>query len=147
MQWVDPEYATASPADAVASTLACRGYMWSNQHPAPFKFRPWRAPTPQVVARAAALNAAELLERLAAGRRELDPAALCAVQVLPYLRLITAAAPWHSSRLCLPMRWRRWWAGSVLEEHGSAAPPHEAPPSPRGGLLNMVGRDEDPIED
>lgn len=117
-QWIDPEHSTASPADAAAGTLACRGYMLANQHPAPRKWQPIRAPQVSSVAGAAAKNRAELAERTVSGRCEIEPAVMCAVQVIPYARLMAAAVVGHPSSAWLPVKWFRWWAGNVVEEQG-----------------------------
>eukprot|EP00892_Ulva_mutabilis_P009836 jgi/Ulvmu1/7224/UM035_0010.1 len=116
-QWVDPEHLTASPADAAASALACRGYMWANQHPTARKWQPIRAPKMALVARAAANNRAELAER-SASRKEIEPAVMVAIQVIPYARLMVTAIHSHPARVWLPVTWHRWWAGAVIQEPG-----------------------------
>lgn len=117
-QWVDPEFETRSPADAAASALACRGYMWANQHPSQSRWQPLRAPVVTVAARAAARNRAELAECAALGRGDLEPAAQSAVQVVPYARVLTASVPQHPVRALLPVRWQKLWQGAVVEEAG-----------------------------
>jgi hypothetical protein len=139
MQWVDPEHATASAADAVAGTVACRGYMWANQHPAP---RVWRAlvgPKLGAVGVAAVHNHAELAERAATLRMEMESAQLLAVQVVPYARLMAGACPGHPAGHWLPIRWKRWWKDSATEVHGGGL----ALPS-RPEVREYL---EDPIED
>lgn len=143
-QWVDPEHATASPADAAAGTLACRGYMWANQHPAPRKWQPMHAPQISTVTRATANNRAELAERTCNGRCEIESAVLCAIQVVPYARLMAAAVPGHPSTVWLPMKWRRWWAGAVIEETGGGV--HGPVATGGTGSYDDI-MEEDPIED
>jgi hypothetical protein len=116
--WIDPEFETRSAAEAAASTLACRGYMWSNQHPSASAWRPLRAPMALAADRAAAQNRAELAECAARGRHELDPALQIGIQVVPYARLLVAMLPQHNARMLLPVRWQKLWQGSILEEPG-----------------------------
>jgi hypothetical protein len=118
-QWIDPDFATSSPADAAAGAVACRGYMWANQHPAPSAWRPLRAPLANMVARATAQNRAELAEQAANGQlRPLEAPTLFAIQVVPFARLMCGMWPGHPARMVLPLRWRRVWQGAVHEESG-----------------------------
>lgn len=117
-QWIDPDFATKSAADAAASCSACRGYMWANQHPAPTKFRPLRAPLAPVVARATAHNRAELVERVTQGLGELQPAGVVSVQTVPYAKVVAQQFPAHAVRAILPMCWRKLWKGKIEEEYG-----------------------------
>lgn len=116
--WIDPDFSTKSAADAAASCLACRGYMWANQHPAPSKFRPLRAPIASVAARGAAQNRAELTERAASARDAIEPAAQLSVQLVPYARVLVAQYPHHHVRQMLPMQWQKLWQGRLVAEHG-----------------------------
>lgn len=143
-QWVDPEHLTASPADAAAGALACRGYMWANQHPAARKWQPICAPKMPQVARAAAHNRAELAERSAFGRAEMEPAVMCAVQVIPYARLMAAAIHGHPASQWLPVTWHRWWGGTAVQERGGGIEVSLSGVSCRTGDNNDI---EDPIED
>lgn len=142
-QWIDPEHLTSSPADAAAGTLACRGYMWANEHPAPRKWQPIRAPQMALVERATAGNRAELTERTAIGRLEIDAAVMCAVQVIPYARLMAASVPGHPSSAWLPLKWQRWWAGTVLEECGGGIRSSQLPAEENQNAMTEI---EDPIE-
>ena len=143
-QWVDPEHATACPADAVAGTVACRGYMWANQHPAVRRWHALGRPKNGAVGRAVVQNHAELAERAAVGRLEMEPAQVFAVQVAPYSRLMASMCPGHPASRWLPIKWQKWWNNSVVEEYGGGVefPPPDAPP---GAVAEQPV--EDPIED
>lgn len=142
-QWVDPEHATTCPADAVASTVACRGYMWANQHPAPRKWHALGRPKNGEVGRAVVQNHAELAERATLGRSEMEPAQVFAVQVVPYGRLMATMLPGHPAARWLPMKWKKWWNNSVVEEYGGGVEYAPASAQP-GGAAEII---EDPIED
>jgi hypothetical protein len=135
---------SATPADAAASAVACRGYMWANQHPAPSKWRPLRAPLSSVVARATACNRAELTARVTKARAEIEPAAQSSVQILPYARVLVAHMPGHPVQVLLPMRWQKLWHGTVQEEYGGGV---EAPQPQTSVEAATVAAPEDEIED
>jgi len=97
-----------------------------------------------LVARAAAYNRAELAERSAFGRREIEPAVMSAVQVIPYARLMASPAHDHPARKWLPVTWRRWWAGSVVEDGGGGVNMWMDTCSMQSDKVNDT--DDDPIE-
>ena len=101
--------------------------MWSNQHPAPSKWRPLRAPAPSVITRASARNRFELTQSVTAAREAIEPAAQAAVQLLPFARILTAAVPGHAGKLLLPVRWQRVWQGKLLEEDGGGSKAAQEP--------------------
>ena len=142
---MDPEFETRSPADAAASALACRGYMWANQHPSQSRWQPLRAPVVTAAARAAARNRAELAECAAMGRGDLEPASQNAVQVVPYARVLTANVPHHPARALLPVRWQKLWQGTVVEEGGGGTGRCSAPDMGNGASAAVDATDE--IED
>ena len=98
------------------------------------------------VAGAAAKNRVELSERTASGRCEIEPAVMCAVQVIPYARLMAAAVSGHPSSAWLPVKWFRWWAGSVVEERGGGVA-LAVELVLKGQQSDGCTEDPDPIED
>lgn len=58
--WSDDAPAAASIASAVAASVAVRGYMYANAHPAPHSFNPIRAPAANAIEAAANANRAQL---------------------------------------------------------------------------------------
>lgn len=143
-QWVDPEHATTCPADAVAGAVACRGYMWANQHPAARRWHALGRPKNGAVGRAVVQNHAELAERAAVGRLEMEPAQVFAVQVAPYSRLMASMCPGHTATCWLPIKWKKWWNNEVVEEYGGGVEFPQPGAAPGAVVEQFV---EDPIED
>lgn len=58
--WSDDAPAAANIASAVAASVAVRGYMYANNHPAPHTFNPIRAPAANAIEAAANANRTQL---------------------------------------------------------------------------------------
>jgi hypothetical protein len=89
-------------------------------------------------------NYAELAERAALGRCELEPANIFAVQVVPYSRIMATMAPGHPATRWLPIKWKKWWKNRVVDEFGGGTEYTAQPEVPTAPVQQML---EDPIED
>lgn len=118
--------------------------MWANQHPAPRKWHALGRPKNGAICRAVVQNHAELAERAALGRSEMEPAQVFAVQVVPYSRIMASCLPGHYAACCLPIKWKKWWNNAVVEEYGGGTVNAQSGAVPVRVEEQIV---EDPIED
>ncbi len=135
--WLEDSPAAGNLSSAIAASVAVRGLMYGNKHPAANRFNPIRAPASSAIDQAAAANRLQLHAakcRLAAacgGGAESATAAAGAVSalfsggsatqvvssVMPWLRSLAQSSPRHSVWLVplLPGSWSYYWNGSVTE--------------------------------
>ena len=123
-------------AAAAAASVAARGALFANAHPAPRAFQPVRAPTASLPARAAAENAEQLAlaaRRAAALAIARGAGGACglmaggpgevAARVLPFLEFLKASPAHAWLAAALPARKTRVWQGALhrADEPGAAA--------------------------
>ncbi|GLC50834.1 hypothetical protein PLESTB_000437100 [Pleodorina starrii] len=154
--WLEDSPAAANLSSAIAASVAARGLMYGNTHPAPHRFNPIRAPASSAIDQAAAANrlqlraaACRLAEAGGGGGRGAAvgggggggaPALLSCSggsasqlvsSVMPWLRSLTQTSPHHAVWLAplLPGSWSYYWNGAVTE--GAFLRRVAAPPPPQ----------------
>lgn len=118
---------------AAASSVAARGLLYANAHPAPSKWTPVVGPSCNLPEKAAAANLQRVGEVVAAARGALGSAccdgsrAWCS-QVLPLLRGLVTLPQYQWVQQMVPGSWTVVWQGSLSERvmHNSSS-------SSRGG--------------
>ncbi|KAK3257928.1 hypothetical protein CYMTET_33002, partial [Cymbomonas tetramitiformis] len=96
---------------ALAASLAARGTLFANQHPAPSQFRPLRASADGAARRAAASHQVEIraaVQNTSSEEVQGSGGLAAAADLLPYLRHICAArggARAHAQSLAAPFQW------------------------------------------
>ncbi|KAK9868402.1 hypothetical protein WJX84_010961 [Apatococcus fuscideae] len=161
--WEEPSFAASSLKDALAGSVAVRGWLYSNAHPGPRRFQAMKGPMALLVQRAAAANCAEangVCCRLAHPRSiaSVDAAQplasassslfgswrVFAGEILPYVRAMGDASSLHPACSLLPTSWSRVWNGSI---HCQSRHTPSRQPSNSTQQNNDLGLLEDEIED
>lgn len=114
---------------ACAGSVATRGLLFANCHPAPRRFLPMRAPAMGAAARACAANESSLQDfsRQLALLLGTAPGGgsthVLAAQVLPILRKLTTWPDYHWLLRLMPSEWSYLWEGKVtVVQHGNKGP-------------------------
>jgi hypothetical protein len=152
----DDTGASAGLADAAAGSVAARGVCFCNTHPAPRRWLPLSPPTLFMVRSAAARNREALVRGGTAvewGRAggTLEPVGRVAAELLPLVRLLSAAAAGRRDGAALarlqPAEWARVWRGQLYAAgHGGEWVGGARVVEVQGSGVNTLGSDGD-IED
>ncbi|KXZ44240.1 hypothetical protein GPECTOR_70g470 [Gonium pectorale] len=142
--WMEDSPSASNLASAIAASVAGRGLMFGNTHPAPPRFNPIRAPAISSIDQAATANRAQLrstmcrlAEAPAAGAAPSAGMAVGALggssqelvgDVMPWMRALAQSSQQHAAWLVrvLPGSWSYYWNGAVTE--GAFLPRVAAPP-------------------
>jgi hypothetical protein len=150
--WDDADAVAPTVQQAAAASVAARGLLFANAHPAPSSWRPVCGPTCGLPERAARENLEEL--SLAARRSHLalggarcgalagDPSTVAA-RSLPFLRALCENPGPRSAALAaaMPARWTYVWQGALSrrEAHGAGAGAAEAEAAALAASLAAAG--------
>jgi cell cycle checkpoint protein len=121
--WDEDDTVSSSLLQAAAGSVAARGFLFANAHPAPSKWVPVRGPSCYLPERAAAQNLGQLAEvtgraqRVGGGGDMMSGGGQrAAAQVLPFLRILGGVRDygwlWQG---VLPSKWYGVWQGAVCE--------------------------------
>lgn len=154
--WEDQDWGATSIQQATASSVAARGLMYANLHPAPRRWLPLKGPLSLTASKGQKSNMEHLRglchQPLVVHQCPLvwSTAGRYTVDVLPYLRLLTRHWPHMHVRQWLPDKWTYLWQGA-LQVHPLGVPqPDVGYQCGVGGqdvLGELHGGDEDTIED
>jgi hypothetical protein len=134
--WDESDTVAATLQSAAAGSVAARGILFANAHPAAASWQPLRGPTCSLPERAAAEN----LEQLSVARRRshlaLGGAGRCgalaggggqvAARALPFLRALAGGAGYGWLAPALPVRWTYIWKGALTRTEAAGAAAAEA---------------------
>ncbi|KAK9844949.1 hypothetical protein WJX74_008996 [Apatococcus lobatus] len=159
--WEEPSFAASSLKDALAGSVAVRGWLYSNAHPGPRRFQAMRGPQAQLVQKAAAANCSEvnavycrLVDQPGKASGSLANHAsvsysslfgswrIFAGEILPYVRAIGDQSTQHAACTLLPHSWSRIWDGRISCQTRIVSPV-DAAMQPRDDVEVL----EDDIED
>ena len=154
--WDEDDTLSSSLLQAAAGSVAARGFLFANAHPAPSRWVPVRGPSCYLPERAAAQNLAQLAE--IAGRVQgvggvgammAGGGQRAASQVLPFLRILGGVREygwlWQGA---LPSKWHGVWQGAVCERWmGGPGPGAGAGGGVGSGAVKEEAGVDDEIED